>query len=677
MSTPAAAAALFQAALPKPSTSTSSDPPSTTSSFDRGRGSSRGKGKGRAVRGGRDEDVGMSDAQGSASDGGGAGVKRRGRQSSARHSSGPMGDRPLMKVDGKPYDPHKRGATRHAPAILREERARSSSTPASSTSTNPSTGAPTAGAIDTLRQFLIARYSNEAKMLNLENMAGDTILKAAGLKAPGEKGAPANLSPALWKLASQLFPDVLSISLANNSFTSLLPLSPYLLTTNLPNIQNVSFASNNLTRLRDMDPFSPTIGSGKTDKPKGWKNLKELVMTGNPMVGSGEEEVKYRVEMARRFPSLQQLDQQPLDPSIAFAVAATNEAEASNPGRSSAAKKDAARAAKLAKLSLAFPLPILGGFPEADEEGVRKYVGEQFLAKFFPMFDTDRNSLAAVYAPTCTFSFQVDTMVPLRTRAKKIGSHGDKKFPNQHKLAWTDYLGGGRNLTRVLGAGKRSANLHITPSSVVGKLTAMPGTEHPLADPTKFVFDTWTMPNLMAPAAPGAAPGIVIFVSVHGEFTELPTRGVRSFDRTFILAPADPGSPAQLAGWPCLILSDMFTIRGYSDPISWKPTPVAAPNTPAATVPVPPAATPVGGVPVVPVPLPPQPRPADLTEEQHQIVLQLQLATRMNYPAARECLNLNGWNGELAMANFKSLFAEGKLGPEYFLPPEVVLPGAQ
>lgn len=113
-----------------------------------------------------------------------------------------------MTVDGKPYDPRSRGSSsRNAPATIREEHTRSKSSPASSNSTTTS-GTPSVSAIETLKVFLESRWVPEAKMLNLEAMTSDSILKGAGLKAPGEKGAPANLSPALWKLAASMFPDV-------------------------------------------------------------------------------------------------------------------------------------------------------------------------------------------------------------------------------------------------------------------------------------------------------------------------------------------------------------------------------------------------------------------------------------------------------------------------------------
>lgn len=62
--------------------------------------------------------------------------------------------------------------------------------------------------IDTLKLFLLSRYTAEARMLNMENMAEDPVLTQAGLLAPGVKGAPSNMAGAVWKLAAQLFPDV-------------------------------------------------------------------------------------------------------------------------------------------------------------------------------------------------------------------------------------------------------------------------------------------------------------------------------------------------------------------------------------------------------------------------------------------------------------------------------------
>lgn len=60
----------------------------------------------------------------------------------------------------------------------------------------------------------------------------------------------------------------------------------------------------------------------------------------------------------------------------------------------------------------------------------------------------------------------------------------------------------------------------MTPAAVISSIATLPKTKHPLDDSAKFIWDSWTMPNFLAPAAPGAEGETVIFASVHGEFTE-------------------------------------------------------------------------------------------------------------------------------------------------------------
>lgn len=76
------------------------------------------------------------------------------------------------------------------------------------------TDVPTQSTIDVLRLFLLSRYSQPDRMLNLENMAADPILKEHKLLAPGQPGAPNNMAGAIWKLSKELFPDVSRISRA-------------------------------------------------------------------------------------------------------------------------------------------------------------------------------------------------------------------------------------------------------------------------------------------------------------------------------------------------------------------------------------------------------------------------------------------------------------------------------
>ncbi|KAK4054836.1 nuclear mRNA export, poly(A)+RNA binding protein [Microbotryomycetes sp. JL201] len=643
-----AGATLFQAAVNKASSSASTSAPShqqqqagaapmnTDKPARRGTTTTRGR-NGRLSRtsltgAAGNEDVGMADADGS------GGANRRQRTAATR--SGPMGHRPTRGGKGKAP------LGKSQPRVIKN-------TDESQAETKGST-------IDTLRLFLMSRYSAEAQMLNLENMAEDPILREANIIPPGQKGAPSNMAGALWKMAATELPGVVTISFANNQLKSLLPLSPWLLTSSLPNVENVSFAKNLLSNWRDLDPFSPTVGKTRTDgKPKGWPKLKELVMTGNPMVKTeGDEAHEYQVQMARRFANLTQLDQKPIDPAIAFQAKTSGSSVSSlTPGLSPSVKKEKSKP-RSKREPIVFPLSIAPGFFES--EPTRDFVAG-FLSQFFPAYDNDRQSLLAAYAPVCTFSFSLDTNLPARSKAKKIGFNGDKKFPNQRNLDSKPYLGpeGSRNLERVKYPAKRASTLKTDPAKVIASIVSLPSTQHPLDDPSKFVFDTWTMPGVLAPSEPGGAAETVIFAVVHGEFTELPSKGVRSFDRTFILAPAPPGSAAQTAGWPCLILSDLLVIRGYSDPKAWQPTPPPGANGGPGQqgAPVAQSATAAPGQ---------QERAEGISDEQHSLVLQLQQVTNLTYTFAHMALAQNNWDPQLTMTNFQTLMASGTIPAEAF-----------
>lgn len=143
--------------------------------------------------------------------------------------------------------------------------------------------------------------------------------------------------------------------------------------------------------------------------------------------------------------------------------------------------------------------------------------------------------------------------------------------------------------------------MHAGPSAIVAALNRLPRTTHPLHDASKFVVDAWLVPNVdvQARTDAGTCPDALLFISVHGEYAEAPSQGVRSFDRTFLVAPAVPGSEAATHGWPCTIVSDQLTVRHYSLPDAWRsdslPTGDVPPDAGAAA-PVP-QQTPVAGLP--------------------------------------------------------------------------------
>jgi nuclear RNA export factor len=162
------------------------------------------------------------------------------------------------------------------------------------------------------------------------------------------------------------------------------------------------------------------------------------------------------------------------------------------------------------------------------------------------LFDTNRVELIDAYHTSATFSFSANTSIPPRARIQ--GLHNT--LPNQKKLDWSPWLtgtgGGSRNLSRVGDVERMAKSLHIGRENVLKSLSDLPVTKHDISGaPETFCLDSWLT-------------GSSLFVTIHGQFTEgeellleaeggsdvsiEPAHGLRSFDRSFILAPASEGS---------------------------------------------------------------------------------------------------------------------------------------
>lgn len=208
--------------------------------------------------------------------------------------------------------------------------------------------------IDTLRQYLRSRWSEAAKMLDLENMAADPILSAAGIKPPGAPGAAPSLSLALFKLIKEMYPDIRTLSLACNNFKSLIPVNA--LPEFLPDLNALSLAGNDIKWTKDLHFGKKTLTA-----------LTELVMTGNPVqqnsLAAGNE-AGYRKEVLAKFPSLTMLDQIPVDRSAAEQVAALPSAKQKT-GTAAAA---AAHFANIPPIPLPLPTQSSFVFPPMDTD---------------------------------------------------------------------------------------------------------------------------------------------------------------------------------------------------------------------------------------------------------------------------------------------------------------------
>ncbi|KAI9474847.1 hypothetical protein BDB00DRAFT_860212 [Zychaea mexicana] len=397
--------------------------------------------------------------------------------------------------------------------------------------------------IDTLREFLRSRWNAEGNYLNLDDMASDPTLKKAQIRPPGANNASATVGPALMKLAGEMFENVVSISFAKNRFRNVQQIST--LTQFLPSIQNLSLEDNVITSFSGLDAI---CGAGKL------KHLREIILRGNPV---RESEYKQRGDgrgyirnAVKQFPSLVLLDGVPISLS-------DEEREL------------------IQKTRRVLPLASIPYFFDNQDSQKAAY---DFLTRFLQLFDTDRAALVAIYDQAATFS--VSTLLKLRSVKKARGRQKQRQMEDDDaKISWTDV---NRNLAKKSKGSTK--HLYSGPEMIGTVLQKLPTTIHDLSQPKDFVVDAFQQ---------RLGQHGVLQVALYGEFKEGTSKskgkeGIRkrfsimsfltraiiyfcvadnplpySFDRTFLLLPALPGSPAAAVGSPYTVLSDMLYVRDY------------------------------------------------------------------------------------------------------------------
>ncbi|KAH6909208.1 hypothetical protein BKA70DRAFT_1477020 [Coprinopsis sp. MPI-PUGE-AT-0042] len=480
--------------------------------------------------------------------------------------------------------------------------------------------------VESWRELVRKRWNAETQFLNLENLLDDELVKKYNLSPPGTGGGGIREAGVIFKLAGELKPPPKTLSLANNGMNGehLQYLAKY-----LPNIVNLSLQGNNIRTVKDLD----TISARRNQL----NQLRELVLIGNPVREQNPEQ--YKSELTRKFASLQVLDQEPIA-QIGFDVP----------------KPVAAPAAVKKPSATTFPVQMQSNFIT----GVDGSIVSNFLVRYYNLFDNQREALVHAYDPAATFSYSVNTAIPARARLQ--GFQYSKDMPNQRNLTWAPWLtadnGGSRNLTRLSsGLSKALESLHIGGPKAVSVIQTLPGTRHDISGPPeKFCLDAFPVP---------IGQGMGLLVTVHGQFTEVGIEGVRSFDRSFVLAPALEGSAARANGWDVMVLSDQWTVRLYSSHEAWKPGPllVQAPFTKKPRNP-PPAATTTTTTtqPQKPNQLLFESLPSDqqsklnlIPEPQRTLVLEIMARTNLNVQFALDCLQENEWDIDRAMANFNQV----------------------
>ncbi|KAF9026032.1 NTF2-like protein [Hymenopellis radicata] len=498
--------------------------------------------------------------------------------------------------------------------------------------------------LDQWKELVESRYDRQNQFLNLSNMIEDPIVKKYNLKPPG-RGGTAKEAAVIFKLAKGLTPPVTKLDLSNNHLAAehLTLLAHY-----LTSLDALSLKDNDIRSFKELEHVTGRAGKER------FSNLQELMLGGNPLhvqqYEKGHQD-SYKAEVVRRFPTITMLDQEPMA-LIVFDTpsSSTSAVTVSKPSATS------------------FPVEM----QSSNISGVSGDLVTNFLFRFFDAFDKNRMALVDVYDGSCTFSFSANTAIPERARIQGF----QVKLPNQKSLDWKVWLdnaaGGSRNLTRLRQwVDKHDDRLKIGNEDTVRSLLQLPATDHALSGSAEnFCVDTMAVPH-------GANVGLLVII--HGQFKELPSEGLRSFDRSFVLAPATEGSRARANGWDVVILSDHWTIRNYSSPESWRPGPMLVQAQkrppikkkalePMATVPA--IVAPTTSNPAQPVaqyPIPPayQPQFLAVAEPQRLLLIQICQATNLIPQFGQDCLEKNNYDMAMAMSNFEAV--RGSLGANAYM----------
>ena len=299
------------------------------------------------------------------------------------------------------------------------------------------------------------------------------------------------------------------------------------------------------------------------------------------------------------------------------------------------------------------PLPIRPGLMQ--DAGVRA-TAEIFLAKYFEHFDNkgNRPMLANIYTPTATFSYCINTYAAI------------PKFDN----AW---LAHSRNLQRGVSNQEQNKYLSQNRPQIIQSFQIIPLLQHNLSDdPSKLLVDAlWA--DIGIPDTRG------IIVTCHGTLTEQKSKIIRSFDRTFIIAPLTPASQvdpghASALGIQCCIVSDLWTIRSHVGDLPVPPPQSVAPLVEAtipAAIPPPPrfvtSPQPLNNDPTISIITPaPSPNLSNIPADRQGMINLVRSQSGMNEKYAVLALEQNNWDLNVTVERVMAFKSQGIIPPEAF-----------
>ena len=364
---------------------------------------------------------------------------------------------------------------------------------------------------DVLFRFLQRRYVPEEQCLHFEAYGEDEILKAIGIfNAATTK---AKFFPALMKICDEIWdtPEkkvegVTSVRLGNNKLSSVLEITTLAVT--FPRLKNLDLANNDLTSIESLKHWR-------------WKfrDLELLILSGNALAAEpGIEET-----MRKWFPKLKLYNGTEGRPEQEFRAVERR------------------------------PLVMAASFRDEHDIAVN------FLTEFFPLFDSNRESLVAkFYDSESRYSMSVNNKI--KRVQRDAAKHPD----------WKPFLRQSRDLLSITHLHARSSRSFKGQSEILEEWKSLPATQHPSleSNPRGWVIECHPIRGLDDPTGTtlGGVSGLVIMV--HGDFTNMDQREgwvTKSFDRTFILGPGNG-----LGG--IRVVCDMVVLRPHNRTISWNVT---------------------------------------------------------------------------------------------------------
>jgi len=251
--------------------------------------------------------------------------------------------------------------------------------------------------------------------------------------------------------------------------------------------------------------------------------------------------------------------------------------------------------------------PLRSNFCDSVE---RQQFAYKFLEKYFTAFDKNRSDIITAYFDNSKFSI----------------TYTQDGSSNPTRGSTKTYQRFNRNLKKQADTIKKTQLLFDGYDQIYNFFKLYPTTSHYLAS---SVIDTFL--------APGSQ---YLNVIIHGHYLETVFKTKRSFDRVFILAPAQAGSEAAKNGWEAIILNEQLHVRPYVRFPRLEKEGCAAP---------------------APVPV-----SAPDAQTQDTLVQQLSIVTSLKPEFAQECLANNQWDLTKAMDNFKLLKEQNQIPPTCF-----------